>query len=60
MTVKECYDIIGDYNDAMARLLKEDLAARFLKKFEADKSYDICLLHMRQVILREFFLLPIL
>ena len=40
MTVKECYDIIGDYNDAMARLLKEDLAARFLKKCEADKSYD--------------------
>ncbi len=40
MTVKECYDIVGDYNDAMARLVKEELAARFLKKFEADKSYE--------------------
>ena len=39
MTVKECYEIIGDYNDAMDRLMKEDLIVRFLKKFETDKSY---------------------
>ena len=39
MTVKECYEIIGDYNDAMDRLMKEDLIVRFLKKFETDNSY---------------------
>ena len=39
MTVKECYEIIGDYNDAMDSLMKEDLIVRFLKKVETDKSY---------------------
>lgn len=40
MTVKECYAIVGNYDDAMSRLMKEELAARFLKKFENDTSYN--------------------
>lgn len=40
MTIKECYAIIGDYEDALARLMKDSLLKRFLGKFTEDKSYE--------------------
>ena len=39
MTVKELYDSIGgDYEEAMTRLMTDDLAARFIVKFPEDAS----------------------
>ena len=38
MTIKECYAIIGDYEDALARLMKDSLLKRFLGKFTEDQE----------------------
>lgn len=40
MTLKECYWTIGDYQDAMTRLLDEDFMRRVLKKFVEDDSME--------------------
>ena len=40
MTVKECYENIGNYEDAVQRLMKDALLKRFLLKFIEDPSYD--------------------
>lgn len=43
MTLIECYEIIGDYDDAVKRLVREELVERFLLQFPKDKSYeDLC------------------
>ena len=40
MTVKECYENIGNYEDAVQRLMKDALLKRFLLKFIDDPSYS--------------------
>lgn len=40
MNVKECYEAIGDYEDALRRLMKDTLLKRFLIKFLDDGSYE--------------------
>ena len=39
MNLKECYEIIGDYNDVMARIPMEKLIMRCVCKFPNDTSY---------------------
>lgn len=42
MTVKECYEELGgNYQDALGRLMNENLVKRFLFKFPEDKSYEL-------------------
>ncbi len=40
MTLKECYSIIGDYNDVMKRLPRETMVIKFIFRFLDDKSYS--------------------
>lgn len=40
MTLQECYNIIGDYNDVMKRLPREKMVIKFILKFLDDKSYQ--------------------
>ncbi|MDE6034599.1 MAG: Hpt domain-containing protein [Ruminococcus sp.] len=40
MTLKECYSIIGDYNDVAKRLPLERMITKFMLKFLDDKSYE--------------------
>lgn len=40
MTLQECYSIIGDYNDVMKRLPRENMVIKFIFRFLEDKSYD--------------------
>lgn len=40
MTIKECYDRIGNYNDAISRLGSERLILKYLNKFQTDQSLD--------------------
>lgn len=40
MTLQECYSIIGDYNDVMKRLPRENMVIKFIFRFLDDKSYD--------------------
>lgn len=39
MTLKECYAVIGDYNEVMKRLPRESMVIKFIFKFLDDKSY---------------------
>lgn len=39
MTVKECYEIIGNYDEAMERFSNEDYIIKYLKKFYHEGSY---------------------
>ena len=40
MTVKEFYDSLGgDYEDALGRLMNDNMIRRFIRKFPNDKSY---------------------
>ena len=39
MTIREFYEKIGaDYNDALSRLISENLVSRFVRKFPADPT----------------------
>lgn len=40
MNVKECYEKIGNYDEALSRLMKDSLIAKFAVKFESDPSFD--------------------
>lgn len=40
MTIQECYEKIGDYPDALCRLMDEKRIARLVGKFPADSSYS--------------------
>ncbi len=40
MTLKECYNIIGDYNDVAKRLPLDRMITKFILKFLDDKSYQ--------------------
>ncbi len=40
MTVKECYDVIGNYEEVLSRLMNDTLVSKFVKKFLKDPSYD--------------------
>ena len=39
MNLKECYEIIGDYNDVVSRIPMEKLIMRCVCKFPNDTSY---------------------
>ncbi len=39
MSVKEMFSQIGDYEEAMSRLMNDDILKRFVVKFLADQSY---------------------
>lgn len=39
MNLKECYEIIGDYNDVVSRIPMEKLIMRCVCKFPNDSSY---------------------
>ena len=40
MTLQECYNIIGDYNDVSKRLPRDTMIIKFVLKFLDDKSYQ--------------------
>lgn len=41
MTVKECYEFVGgDYDEVIARLMKEERVVKYLGKFINDPSYQ--------------------
>ncbi len=40
MTVKECYEIIGDYNDVLSRLGNDDRIKKFAGMFLKDPSME--------------------
>ncbi|MDO4204455.1 MAG: Hpt domain-containing protein [Selenomonadaceae bacterium] len=41
MTIEECYSALGgNYQQALGRLMNDNLIKRFVMKFPADKSYD--------------------
>lgn len=41
MTTKECYEYIGgNYDEALRRLMRDDMIAKFASKFLEDKSYS--------------------
>lgn len=41
MTIEECYNTFGgNYKNARARLMNDNLIKRFILKFPADKSYE--------------------
>jgi len=40
MTLKECYDIIGNYDDVLKRLVKESIIEKYLLRFLNDSRYD--------------------
>ena len=43
MTLQECYAAMGgNYEDAIGRLRSERLVQKFVLKFMADGSYDLC------------------
>lgn len=41
MTVKECYQEIGDYEEILSRFLTEERIKKFVFKFLNDKSFDL-------------------
>lgn len=42
MTLKECYDAFGgNYDDAMERLMSEDLIRKYLSLFLEDDSFEL-------------------
>ena len=41
MTVKELYSKIGNYDDAISRLMNDKLISKFVMKFLTDPSYDL-------------------
>lgn len=40
MTVKECYEKIGDYDEVISRLMNDVLVKKFVVKFLDDSSFD--------------------
>ncbi len=40
MTVKECYDKIGNYEEVVSRLMNDTIVKKFALKFLNDPSYD--------------------
>ena len=40
MTLKECYDIIGNYDDVLKRLTKESIVKKYLLRFLYDSRFD--------------------
>lgn len=40
MTIKEAYEIIGDYNDVESRLMSENIIKKFVLMFPDDNSFD--------------------
>ncbi|MDO5142388.1 MAG: Hpt domain-containing protein [Eubacteriales bacterium] len=40
MTVKECYERIGDYEEVIGRLGREDRICRYLGKLGGDRTFD--------------------
>lgn len=40
MTIKECYSIIGNYDEAIGRLGSERLIEKYLNKFLKDESFS--------------------
>lgn len=56
MTLKECYDIIGNYNEVMKRLPRETMVMKFIFKFLDDKSYDQLMTAIQNADYKEAFM----
>lgn len=41
MTIKECYQEIGDYEEILSRFYKEERIKKFVLKFLDDKSFEL-------------------
>ncbi len=56
MTIKECYDIMGDsYDSVLKRFGSEALVERFALKFENEQSYNNLKVNLEQKNLDEAF-----
>lgn len=56
MTIKECYNIIGNYNDAIGRLGSDKLIEKYLNKFLKDESFSSFLTSYEQKDYKQAFI----
>ncbi len=56
MTLKECYSIIGNYDEVMKRLPRENMVMKFVFRFLDDKSFDQLMTNIEKADYKEAFM----